>query len=677
MVTTGVVIVLFTRRDVGRTVMEAEEASARNVLELVELNISGGYNKLIFDKVDMIMGLNERLKNVATLCVSVFEDYEKLSGRRILSEKEAKKRSVEWIQSVKFEKGNVFVFNKDGVIIAHPEKETMGVSLQTLKDIKGRMIANVMNVDTLKYDGESAVFHWTVKGDKNARKKLGYFIPFRQWQWTLCAVIDFEQIEAESQKKLEKIIQVLNKTFERIQIGNTGFVFLFDGSGNVLIKPQGESRADYQNMVNPLTGNKLLDDLMQCASGKEKSIRFVDITLDGQEEIEVHVSYFKAFDWYIAVAVPVQEIQKPAKDLVARQSIIIILIFLFSLIAAYFLVSKISRPLRTLAAHAKDIAKIDFTRSTEVETPIDNLPNKFNDEVGNLAQSFIFMKSELKKNVRKVIQATKLKKEAAEAANRAKSEFLANMSHELRTPLNHIIGFTELILDKHYGDLTDNQEEYLNDVHQSSKHLLSLINDILDLSKVEAGKIELEITDVDLRSILKNSLVMIKEKTLKHGIKLMTNLDSIPERIRADERKLKQIIYNLLSNAVKFTPDGGEIRLIAKTADCYVRPALRWEDPKYLQIIEHNAATIHGDGEMQKKCIVIKVVDTGIGIKTTDKKRIFKPFVQADGSASRKFQGTGLGLSLTKKLVELHGGKIWAESSGEDKGSTFTFVVPV
>ena len=161
----------------------------------------------------------------------------------------------------------------------------------------------------------------------------------------------------------------------------------------------------------------------------------------------------------------------------------------------------------------------------------------------------------------------KMAVDKARESDRMKSEFLANMSHELRTPLNHIIGFTELVADKKFGDLNEVQEEYLNDALHSSKHLLSLINDVLDLSKVEAGKLELQLSEVNLKMILENSLIMIKEKVMKHKIQLSTQIDGIPETITADERKLKQILYNLLSNAVKFTPDGGKIRLTADLAD--------------------------------------------------------------------------------------------------------------
>ena len=263
-----------------------------------------------------------------------------------------------------------------------------------------------------------------------------------------------------------------------------------------------------------------------------------------------------------------------------------------------------------------------------------------------------------------------MSKESAEAANQAKSEFLANMSHELRTPLNHIIGFTELLVDKNFGDLNEVQEEYLNDVLESSRHLLSLINDILDLSKVEAGKSELEPSNVDVRAVLDNSLIMVKEKAIKHGIQiqLSTNLDSTSRAIWADERKLKQILYNLLSNAIKFTPDGGKIRL---AADFVESSQLKAQGKTgSFQLSASNF-------ELHRNWVQLSVKDTGIGLGKEDLVRIFNPFEQVDGSVNRRYQGAGLGLSLTKRLVELHGGKIWVKSEGEGKGSTFYFIIPV
>jgi signal transduction histidine kinase len=250
---------------------------------------------------------------------------------------------------------------------------------------------------------------------------------------------------------------------------------------------------------------------------------------------------------------------------------------------------------------------------------------------------------------RKKVEQLAQAKIVAEAANRAKSEFLANMSHELRTPLNHIIGFTELVVDKNFGELNPRQEEFLNDVLQSGRHLLALINEILDLSKVEAGKMDLALSTVFLRPLVENSLIMLKEKALKHRLKLRTEIPAQPESIQADERKLKQILYNLLSNAVKFTSEGGSILV-------RIRPENERTD---------------GTGGL-----VFSVIDSGIGLDPGDLERIFQPFEQANNSAGQRFQGTGLGLTLTKKMVELHGGKIWAASEGEGKGSAFHFILP-
>lgn len=230
-----------------------------------------------------------------------------------------------------------------------------------------------------------------------------------------------------------------------------------------------------------------------------------------------------------------------------------------------------------------------------------------------------------------------------EITGQHKSQFLANMSHELRTPLNAIIGFSEVLLEKMFGDLNDKQEEYLNDIFTSGEHLLDLINDVLDLSKIEAGMLGIELEAVDLRKLLQGSLVVVRERALAHGIELKLAVTDDIGTITADERKVKQVIFNLLSNAMKFTPDKGEVGIRARMTDGVVE---------------------------------IAVWDTGVGIAEEDQQRIFEEFQQAEQGLTDKTEGTGLGLALTKKLVTLHGGRIWVESDQGD-GSTFTFTLPV
>jgi signal transduction histidine kinase len=230
-----------------------------------------------------------------------------------------------------------------------------------------------------------------------------------------------------------------------------------------------------------------------------------------------------------------------------------------------------------------------------------------------------------------------------EVANKHKSDFLANMSHELRTPLNAIIGFSEVLIEKMFGETNAKQDEYLRDIHTSGQHLLSLINDILDLSKVEAGRMELELSEFHLPAALQNAMTLVRERAQTHGIKLALRVDEDVGQIRADERKVKQILLNLLSNAVKFTPDGGRVEVNA---------------------------------HMNAEAVEISVADTGIGIAPQDQETVFEEFRQVGRDYTRKQEGTGLGLALTRRFVELHGGKIWLESA-PGKGSTFTFTLPL
>jgi PAS domain S-box-containing protein len=253
-----------------------------------------------------------------------------------------------------------------------------------------------------------------------------------------------------------------------------------------------------------------------------------------------------------------------------------------------------------------------------------------------------------------------------EAASRMKSEFLANMSHELRTPLNAIIGFSEVLRDGLVGDMTDQQREFIGDICGSGKHLLSLINDILDLSKVEAGKMTLDLEPVEVSSFLENSLSIIREKASARRIRVV--MDEAPDvgTIQADARKVKQILYNLLSNAVKFT-EGGEVTLKA----CRVPRAVVGAPSGAWQC----RSVALADNEFSE-FLEVSVTDSGIGISGDGLERLFQPFSQVDSGLARKFEGTGLGLAMVKLLAELHGGTV-AVASAVGRGSRFTVWLPV
>ena len=268
-------------------------------------------------------------------------------------------------------------------------------------------------------------------------------------------------------------------------------------------------------------------------------------------------------------------------------------------------------------------------------------PGEFPERQVKLLQTFADQAVIAVENVR-LFNEIKDKSRQLEIANQHKSEFLANMSHELRTPLNAIIGFSEVLLERMFGELNEKQDDYLKDIFTSGKHLLSLINDILDLSKIEAGRMELDLGDFDAAQALANAMTLIRERAQTHGIGLTLQADEAIGEIRADERKFKQILLNLLSNAVKFTPDGGKIVV--------------------------RAAQIEGG-------IEVGVTDTGVGISAEDQLVVFDEFKQVGRHYTNKHEGTGLGLALTKRFVELHGGVLSLQSK-PGVGSTFTFTIP-
>jgi signal transduction histidine kinase len=278
-------------------------------------------------------------------------------------------------------------------------------------------------------------------------------------------------------------------------------------------------------------------------------------------------------------------------------------------------------PIQRIGDRLAAIASGDFSGHVEVEN---------RDELGALSANVNRMNEELRRLYTEL-----------EAASRHKSEFLANMSHELRTPLNAIIGFSQVLREEMFGKVNEKQAEYLDDIISSGNHLLSLINDVLDLSKVEAGQVELEIEPFSLRDALERGVVMVRERATQDGVRVEFAADPEVDVVEGDERRIKQVIFNLLSNAVKFTPAGGAVDVSSSRVNGEVR---------------------------------ISVADTGSGIAPEDHQRIFEEFQQT-GAGLEQREGTGLGLALSKRLVELHGGRIWLESE-LGKGSTFVFTLP-
>jgi signal transduction histidine kinase len=310
------------------------------------------------------------------------------------------------------------------------------------------------------------------------------------------------------------------------------------------------------------------------------------------------------------------------------------------------LARRLVRPIESIQTAASKIGSGALNQRIEIAThdELGALADEFNRMAARLQESYASLEQKVEERTRELETALAELDEKGrelEAASLHKSAFLANMSHELRTPLNAILGFSQVLRERLFGELNEKQEGYVEDILSSGNHLLSLINDVLDLSKVEAGEVELDVAPFSLRESLERGVVMVRERAQNDGVQVSLAANPDVDIVAGDERRIRQVIFNLLSNAVKFTPAGGAVDVCATQVNGEVR---------------------------------VSVADTGPGIAAEDRERIFEEFQQTEAGIEKR-EGTGLGLALSKRLVELHGGRIWVD--GElGNGSTFVFTLP-
>ncbi|MDP1682453.1 MAG: sensor histidine kinase [Burkholderiales bacterium] len=415
----------------------------------------------------------------------------------------------------------------------------------------------------------------------------------------------------------------------QIKIGKVGYAYVVDARGRLISHP------DISLVLQKSNFSKLPQVQAALAATSTSTTQQAITLADDARGQPVLVSYatIAPLGWAVLVEQPRAEAFAPLYASMLRTGLLLLAGIILSVLASLVLARKMVTPIRILQSGAAQIGAGALDHRIEVHT---------GDELEALADQFNRMAAQIQESYSGLERKVEERTEQLENANRHKSEFLANMSHELRTPLNAIIGFSEVLHERMFGDANAKQMEYFQDIHSSGKHLLSLINDILDLSKIEAGHMELDLSQFDLALALENVLTLIKERAGKHGIALELDVDRRLNSFVGDERKFKQILLNLLSNAVKFTPEGGRISVKAVPVDGTVE---------------------------------ISVADTGVGIAPEDQETIFEEFRQVGTDYAQKREGTGLGLTLTKKFIELHGGRIRVRSE-IGKGSTFTFTLP-
>ena len=433
----------------------------------------------------------------------------------------------------------------------------------------------------------------------------------------------------------------IRQVIDRAHVGDAGYAYAVDSRGILVTHPNINLVLRHTSFASLPQVRAALRGKASAAGGRARA---------GRDEHGTKVlSAFQTIEplgWRVFVEQPMSEAFAPLKSAIWRTAFLLVAFLLLAIATSVVLARRLVRPIESIQAAAARIGSGSLNQRIEVAS---------NDELGALAEEFNRMAAQLQESYagleHKVAERTQelgtalkeldRKSRELEAASRHKSEFLANMSHELRTPLNAIIGFSQVLRERMFGDVNEKQQEYLEDILSSANHLLALINDILDLSKVEAGQVELDVVEFSLRDALERGVVMVRERALQGGIDVTIATNGCPDIVIGDERRISQVIFNLLSNAVKFTPERGAVAV-------------------------HVSQT---NGEIR-----VFVADTGPGIAVEDHARIFEEFQQTETGVEQR-EGTGLGLALSKRLVELHGGRIWVESS-PGNGTTFVFTLP-
>ena len=429
---------------------------------------------------------------------------------------------------------------------------------------------------------------------------------------------------------------------DRARIGESGYAYAIDARGQLIAHPN-------INLVLRHTSFAGLPQVQAALTGIRAEVAGVLTTGRDPDGREV-LSAYRRVDppgWWVFVEEPTSEAFAPIQSAIWRTVLLLAVFLVVAVVTSILLARNLARPIESIQLAAAKIGSGALDQRIDVSSrdELGDLAAEFNRMASRLQESYAGLERDVQERTRELAGALAdldLKSRELEAASHHKSAFLANMSHELRTPLNAINGFSQALRKELFGEINEKQAEYLDDILGSARHLLSVIDDVLDLSKVEAGQIELRVAPFSLPDVLERGALIVNERATREGVRVLVSADQGVGTVTGDERRITQVIFNLLSNAVKFAPAKSTVEVVAERVGGEVRVSVR---------------------------------DSGPGIAPEDKTRIFEEFQQAAAGLERG-EGTGLGLALSKRLVELHGGRIWVDTE-LGTGSTFVFSLPL